>query len=154
MKKTFSIFFVISFLFLLNFSIYKKNIFLVIFSIISVVILSLVLSIYLLKEIRIFKRIFKMVIKNVDVIFEIFLKNFYLFFILIFSKNREEEIAERKLDLKNRNQIMNNFIKGIFSLDLSILKLYLTEEHLILKTKKIFNQNIYQLRYDRIAKRL
>ena len=103
---------------------------------------------------KVLKKIFNMTVMNLDIIFDVFLKNFYFFFLLIYDKNKEEDIVERKFELKSKNQFFNDFIKLIFSMDLSILKLYLTEEHLILKTKNIYNLNIYQLRYDRITKRL
>ncbi len=154
MKKIFPIFFVVLCLFLLNFSLYRKNILLIILSIISITIFLFIFLLFLSKDMKVLKKIFNMTVMNLDIIFDVFLKNFYFFFLLIYDKNKEEDIVERKFELKSKNQFFNDFIKLIFSMDLSILKLYLTEEHLILKTKNIFNQNIYQLRYDRITKRL
>uniref|UniRef100_A0A7C3J710 Uncharacterized protein n=1 Tax=candidate division WOR-3 bacterium TaxID=2052148 RepID=A0A7C3J710_UNCW3 len=154
MKKIFPIFFVVLCLFLLNFSLYRKNILLIILSIISITIFLFIFLLFLSKDMKVLKKIFNMTVMNLDIIFDIFLKNFYFFFLLIYDKNKEEDIVERKFELKSKNQFFNDFIKLIFSMDLSILKLYLTEEHLILKTKNIFNLNIYQLRYDRITKRL
>ncbi len=154
MKKIFPIFFVVLCLFLLNFSLYRKNILLIILSIISITIFLFIFLLFLSKDMKVLKKIFNMTVMNLDIIFDIFLKNFYFFFLLIYDKNKEEDIVERKFELKSKNQFFNDFIKLIFSMDLSILKLYLTEEHLILKTKNIYNLNIYQLRYDRITKRL